>query len=337
MRKTTAKSKQTKNKTRKCGKRGGGKKQSSKQKQQGQTQGQKQGQTQGQQQSSKKRQPNCSPIPIGDRNNKLNKKTCYSMDDLTRLKVAWNKRNPTNLITNTSQSELIDELTNKFAKTCSNEQCWYKQFADVNELKGVSELFAPTSPASWKTNPNEWLSSSDIEDVMKQYSKIYKCFQFYGPAPIDFDKVINGTCVTNSLCNINIKQLMESGKFKIGISLNTDPHNKGGEHWISIFINIKRGIIFFFDSSGEKAPKQVVALSDRIIKQGLALNPPIKFKFDQNYPKQHQYTTSECGMYSLYFIVSMLEDKLTQRYLKTRVITDTHMQKLRKIYYNESV
>ena len=80
----------------------------------------------------------------------------------------------------------------------------------------------------------------------------------------------------------------------------------------------------------------MVALSDRIIKQGLALNPPIKFKFDQNYPKQHQYTTSECGMYSLYFIVSMLEDKLTQRYLKTRVITDAHMQKLRKIYYNES-
>ena len=332
---TTArmKSKMTKNKTRnrrggKYGSKQSGSKQSGSKKQQGQTQGQ--------QQSSKKRQTNCSPIPIGNRNNKLDKKTCYSMDDLTRLKAAWNKRNPTNLITNTSQSELIDELTNKFAKTCSNEQCWYKQFADVNELKGVGELFAPTSPASWKSNPNEWLSSSDIEDVMKQYSKIYKCFQFYGPAPIDFDKVINGSCVTNSLCNINIKQLMESGKFKVGISLNTDPHNKGGEHWISIFINIKRGIIFFFDSAGDKAPKQVVALSDRIIKQGLALNPPIKFKFDQNYPKQHQYTTSECGMYSLYFIVSMLEDKLTQRYLKTRVITDAHMQKLRKIYYNES-
>jgi len=40
-------------------------------------------------------------------------------------------------------------------------------------------------------------------------------------------------------------------------------------------------------------------------------------------------------MYSLYFIVHMLEDKLTGNYLKTHVITDKHIQKFRKIYYNE--
>ena len=78
-------------------------------------------------------------------------------------------------------------------------------------------------------------------------------------------------------------------------------------------------------------------LVERIIQQGKELTPPIQFKFDQNYPKQHQYTTSECGMYSLYFMVSMLEDKLTQKYLKTHVITDKHMTKLRKIYYNENL
>jgi hypothetical protein len=276
---------------------------------------------------------NCSPKPIGDRKTG-DSNSCYSMDDLMRLKDAWNKRNPSNLIHSKTQTELVDELTNKFSKTCSNEHCWYKQFAEVHELQGLGSLFAPDAPTAWKTNPNEWLSSNDIIAVMKQYSKIYKCFEFLGPAPIDFDKVISGSCVENNLCNINIKKLMDAGKFKIGISLNTDPHNKGGEHWISMFINIKKGFIFFFDSAGVKAPKQVVALSDRIIKQGLELTPPIHFKFDQNYPKQHQYTTTECGMYSLYFIVSMLEDKLTQQYLKTHVITDKYIQKLRKVYYN---
>jgi hypothetical protein len=276
---------------------------------------------------------NCSPKPIGDRKTG-DSKSCYSMDDLLRLKNVWNKRNPTNLIHSTTQDKLVAELTTKFSNTCSNEHCWYKQFADVHELQGLDSLFAPVAPSSWKTNPNEWLSSNDIIAVMKQYSKIYKCFEFLGPSPIDFDKVISGSCVENNLCNINIKKLMDAGKFKIGISLNTDPHNKGGEHWISMFINIKKGFIFFFDSAGVKAPKQVVALSDRIIKQGLGLTPPIHFKFDQNYPKQHQYTTSECGMYSLYFIVSMLEDKLTQQYLKTHIITDKYIQKLRKVYYN---
>ena len=276
----------------------------------------------------------CSPKPVGSSERNAKSSTCYSMKDLLRMKDAWNKRNPNNTIQSTGQSELVADLTAKFADTCNNEQCWYKQFADVNELNGLDSLFAPTAPTSWKTNPNEWLSSSDITAVMKQYMKIYKCFQFFGPAPIDFDKVITGSCVESSLCNINIKNLMDNGKFKIGISLNTDPHNERGEHWISMFINIKKGIIFFFDSAGTKAPKQVIALSDRIIKQGLALTPPIKFKFDQNYPKQHQYTTTECGMYSLYFIVSMLEDKISQKYLKTHIITDKYIQKLRKIYYN---
>lgn len=278
----------------------------------------------------------CSPKPLvsGKRVANANAETCYELEDLIRMKNAWNKRNPSNLIHSTSQHELVADLTSKFADTCNNEQCWYKQFADVNELSGLDALFAPTAPSSWKTNPNEWLSSSDITAVMNQYMKIYKCFQFFGPAPIDFDKVITGSCVEKNLCSINIKNLMDAGKFKIGISLNTDPHNKGGEHWISMFINIKKGIIFFFDSAGTKAPKQVIALSDRIIKQGLELNPPIKFKFDQNYPKQHQYTTTECGMYSLYFIVSMLEDKLSQQYLKTHIITDKYIEKLRKIYYN---
>ena len=263
--------------------------------------------------------------------------TCYSDTDLVRLKNAWNKRNPEKLIQTNDPTEMWNQLKTNMEGTCSNESCWYKQFADVNELQGLSELFAPVSPSSWKTNKNEWLSNFDIIAVMNQYMKIYKCFQFLGPAPIDFDKVISGTCVEDDLCHFNLKKLIDNGKWKIGISINTDPHNKRGEHWISMFINVKKGIIFYFDSGGKKAPKQIVELSDRIIKQGAELVPPIHFKFDQNYPKRHQYTTTECGMYSMYFMVSMLEDKLTQQYLKTHVITDKHMEKLRKIYYNEEL
>lgn len=275
----------------------------------------------------------CSPKPVGQKH--VAERTCYSIEDLMRLKNAWNKRNPTNQIVSTKQPELWAEMKTKFGNTCSNEKCWYKQFADVNDIERINELFAPTSPSSWKSNPNEWLSSSDISAVMKQYMKIYKCFQFYGPAPIDFDKVIKKTCVENSLCHFNLKHLMENGKFKIGICFNTDPHDKNGEHWISMFVNIRKGIIFFFDSAGNTAPPQVMQLVERVIQQGKELRPSIEFKFDQNYPKQHQYSSTECGMYSLYFMVSMLEDKLTQKYLKTHIITDKHMTKLRKIYYNQ--
>jgi len=47
--------------------------------------------------------------------------------------------------------------------------------------------------------------------------------------------------------------------------------------------------------------------------------------------------TTECGVYSLYFIVHMLEDKLTGHYLKTHKIKDKYMQQFRKVYFNEDL
>ena len=171
---------------------------------------------------------------------------------------------------------------------------------------------------------------------MKQYTHIYKCFRFIGPTPIDYDALENNVCVTNELCNFSLAHQIHDGKFKIGIIFNTDPHTKGGEHWISMFINIKKGFIFFFDSAGNKIPPRIYPLVEKIIEQGRHLATPIEFKFDQNYPNEHQYSSTECGMYSLYFIIHMLEDKLTQKYLKTHVITDDYIEKFRKVYFNES-
>ena len=77
------------------------------------------------------------------------------------------------------------------------------------------DSFAPESPPEWKKNPNEWLSSIDIIDVMKQYEKAYKCFDFIGPSPIDFDtRKLYGECVWNELCNFNIADQLKNGKTK---------------------------------------------------------------------------------------------------------------------------
>ena len=85
------------------------------------------------------------------------------------------------------------------------------------------------------------------------------------------------------------------------------------------------------------AGKEIQALIDRVIEQGKKLNQSIAFKMDSNYPVEHQMGTTECGVYSLYFIVHMLEDKLTGHYLKTHKIKDKYMQKFRKVYFNEDL
>jgi Ulp1 family protease len=104
-----------------------------------------------------------------------------------------------------------------------------------------------------------------------------------------------------------------------------------------MFINIKKKKISFFDSVGETAPKEVMALVERIKKQGLNLKKPIIFKFDQNHPKEHQYGDTECGIYSLYFIVHLLEDKHTLEYFKSHVLSDKYMEKFRKVYFNRDL
>ena len=102
-----------------------------------------------------------------------------------------------------------------------------------------------------------------------------------------------------------------------------------------MFINIKKGTIFFFDSVGNTAPKEIKIFVDRIIGQGKELN--INFKYDENHPVEHQYGNTECGIYSIFFIVHMLQDKITDHYLKTHVLKDKFMSEFRDKYFNKSL
>jgi hypothetical protein len=276
---------------------------------------------------------NCSPKDKND----VKEYTCYTDTDLQKLRDMWNARHPDKKITTNDSKEIWEMLKNYYAKICNKESCWVRQMTKGTKMeKELLNSFAPVSPIEWKKNPREWLSSIDIIEVMNQYEKSYKCFEFLGPSPIDYDThKLYGECVWEELCHFDLAEQIKNGKNKIGVVFNTDPHTKGGEHWISLFINIKKGTIFFFDSAGDKAPKQVMKFIKTVTKQGRNLPEKINFKFDQNYPLEHQYKDSECGVYSIYFIVHMLEDKVTEHYLKTHVIKDTYVQQFRKIYYND--
>jgi hypothetical protein len=204
--------------------------------------------------------------------------------------------------------------------------------------KELLDAFAPTSPKEWTKNPNEWLSSLDIIQVMNQYEKKYKCFEFMGPSPIDYDThKLYSECVWEELCHFNLADQIKKKKTKIGIIFNLDPHYKSGSHWVSLFINIKKGQIFYFDSAGPQIPEQIKKLVDKVTEQGHQLQNKINFVFDQNYPVEHQYGNTECGMYSLFFIVHMLEDKITGHYLKKHILKDKYIEKFRKIYFNSEL
>ena len=278
---------------------------------------------------------NCSP----KNKTEIKKFTCYTDKSLYKLRDLWNARHPDKKITTNDTKEIHSLLTKYLSRVCNKESCWLKQKDEFGKLSSnMADSFAPESPNEWKKNPNEWLTSVDITNVMKQYEKAYKCFDFIGPTPIDFDtKKLYGECVWEELCNFSLSEQIKKNKTKIGIIFNTDPHNKPGQHWISMFINIKKKNIFFFDSTGDPAPKQVMVFINRIKEQGRKLNPKIVFKSDSNEGTEHQYGDTECGIYSLFFIVHMLEDKVTDHYMKTHILKDEYMEKFRKVYFNDSL
>ena len=282
---------------------------------------------------------NCSP------KTKIEQKsfTCFTDNQLHTMRDIWNARHQDQTINTNDSKELWDSLKQYYARICNKESCWIKQIAKGTSMekeleKNLLDSFAPESPEEWKKNPNEWLSSVDIIEVMSQYEKAYKCFEFLGPSPIDYDThKLYGECVWEELCHFNLQEQINNGKTKIGIIFNTHPHDKSGEHWISLFINIKTGKIFFFDSAGDKIPYQIQKFVNKVTEQGRKLNPPIYFEFDQNYPVEHQYKNTECGIYSLFFIVHMLEDKITGGYLKNHILKDEYMEQFRKVYFNKDL
>jgi len=293
----------------------------------------------------------CSPV---SEKTEIKDYSCYTKKSIIKLRDMWNARHPDAKILSNDPKQIHNELYKHLQNVCDTEACWLKQTMDFGQIEDedMKGSFAPKSPKEWKKNPNEWLSSLDISKVMQQYEKAYPCFAFIGPTPIDFDtKLSHGECVWDDLCNLKINEILRKGKNKIGIVFNTDPHNKSGEHWISMFIKINMpegwlkdekyvlkhpttGSIFFFDSVGSKPPKEVKDLADKIIKQGLEMNPQIKFTYDQNHPVEHQYGNTECGVYSLFFIVEMLKDKITGNYLKTHILKDDYIHTFRKKFFN---
>ena len=275
---------------------------------------------------------NCSP------ENKSKNYSCYSDKDLYKLRDIWNARHPDRPIKTKNTKKIWAHLKDYYATICNKESCWVRQMTKNTKLeKELLDAFAPESPVEWKKNPNEWLSSIDIVEVMNQYEKKYNCFDFLGPSPIDYDAhKMYGECVWEELCHFSLTDHLKKGHFKIGVIFNLDPHYKGGSHWVSLFINAKHKNIFFFDSAGEPIPPQIKKFVDTVIEQGKNLSNPIYFDFDQNYPVEHQYGNTECGVYSIFFITHMLEDKITGHYLKTHILKDKYMENFRKIYYNEN-
>jgi len=191
----------------------------------------------------------------------------------------------------------------------------------------------PKAPQSWMVNPTEWLSSIDIENVEKEYMKLFKKYKFLGCIPIDFDlKSKTGKCLVNFLCSLKIKDLISQGFYQYGIVFNTDKHDGPGQHWFALYCDIRPeleyGRVTYFDSYASKPESEIKVLMSRWKTEIDSLNLFKKpMELSRNTTK-HQFKDSECGMYSLYFHhCCLLEIPMDER------IPDDVMNKFRQLLF----
>jgi len=225
---------------------------------------------------------------------------------------------------------------------CWIEQDIFKTNYENGLYRAMSGHFRPVMKTSWLRNRRELLDTFDILKVMKQYEEVYPEFAFCGVFPIDFmhQNANTSECVVGRICHFDLKDYLRRGIKHMGVVLNFDPHDQPGSHWVGVYANMDdndaRYGFFYYDSYAGTEPKEVRAFYEYIERQFRALasqsqeslqvqnatnggqkdgnaNPkPYSylhkpFTFQRN-TDRHQYKDTECGMFSMYFLLLVLQN-----------------------------
>jgi hypothetical protein len=130
--------------------------------------------------------------------------------------------------------------------------------------------------------------------------------------------------------DLNLDNLINEGKNKIGIIFNLDEHWQSGSHWVAGYSDLKNGKAYFFDSYGVEPDPRARKLLRRFAKYS---EDKFKVKIDSIHnDTRHQYGNSECGMYSLNFILELLDGKCFNDVCSSK-IPDTKVNQLRPIFF----
>lgn len=194
------------------------------------------------------------------------------------------------------------------------------------------EYLRPRYPVEWKNDPDMWLSNYDIEAVMKQYQEADPTFKFAGIFPIDFSApdpyrkdVVQ--CLHPELCNLDLKAERARGIRHIGMVFNLDPHFKGGSHWMALYVCLRgRPWVAFFDSYGYQTPPLIA----RLMRTFRTQLPGMKLMYNA---RRFQYGGTECGVYSIYFLITMMAGMSFAKFCK-HAVPDGEMLRLRKILFS---
>jgi hypothetical protein len=226
-------------------------------------------------------------------------------ESVERLREVYNREHKRERPIGKGETEKVwHELKTRLSAKCKTGRA---------ECIVASLMRKPKAPDQWSVNRYEWLSSDDIDAVEKNYTDLFPDYYFVGSVPMDFDlQDETRKCLVSALCNMKISELQKKGKHRIGIVVNTDPHDGPGQHWVCVFADVRPELEYprmtYFDSYAMVPEPEIKRLMKRWKEQwdALGIHPkPMKLTYNKT---RHQYKDSECGMYCLYFHYACLTE-----------------------------
>jgi hypothetical protein len=267
--------------------------------------------------------------------------SCFTVESLQKIATAYNKKYPDKINVTNQKRQLLRELKSRMENRfdVKNETQW--QSTSIVKSLNDKEIKYNTHRPVGPSDLHEWLSTTDIDSVMKQYQEKYPEFHFFGAVPADFEDV-----PYYGMNNIDFAEFDNKNKYKLGMVINLDKHDEPGSHWVALYTNLRTNTIYYFDSFAKKPTK----LSNKFVRKILTymynkknnsnFNVEQFMKkyhsskdYDVRYNKiQHQFKNSECGVYSMNFIIRLLHSE-TFDHIVNNITNDDKMNSCIKVYF----
>jgi hypothetical protein len=281
---------------------------------------------------NKKKDEKCAP-GISYKNG-----SCFSLEQLKKMSSKINNSEKKNIIDiNDDKKNLLKQLNKYFGNKyrCPDQKCWIATdiIKDLNDVQISQFTFRPDGPSKGY----EWLSTLDINKVLKQYENIYSDFISYGAVPSDFELIGMSKDEINDENNrlpmmrekFKFENLYKINKSKFGLVINLDTSGKPGSHWVALYVDLNKGNIFFSDSVGQQPNKYIKNYMNRIANYLIKKNITPNIKINKT---RHQNKNSECGVYSINFILRLLKGETFEE-ISGNKLDDDLVNLCRDIYF----
>lgn len=218
--------------------------------------------------------------------------------------------------------------------------------ADTTSQQSISKhAYRPKAPRTWmSSDSSKWLSTEDIDQVMRQYESARSDFKFMGVTPINFlDRPITygGRCVSPQMCALDIASLVQGGRVAhIGVVMNMDKHDDVGSHWVAIYVGLRPASpnfgVFYYDSVAKSPEPHIASWMKSVAKILRGLNKTSKVQTLSNKVRR-QFGQSECGIFSMMFLIACIVTKSTFSDICATLGNDQAMKAARKILFRPAV